>query len=120
MSNVTAQITRLDPQTVNQPEWATDREDWDFNRPDDAYTEFVAPAGKLDVLNRDNYRPGEQLFLTTRAFTLTQGSIDPMQPVIEVSLRDPYDVLFILTMADARALAAALRTAVDQADPEGR
>lgn len=101
--------------SVQMPAWATQREDSDQGTPD-AWTEFAANMGSLTVLSEDQYAHEDTVTLVARATTEAwdNGQIAPFEPVIEIHDAHYGNVVFALSLADARTLAELLIAAVER------
>lgn len=95
------------------PAWASSRNDVDTGTPD-AWYQFNAPLGTLEVLDGDTYCREDAVTLEGRAISIPTGDLPAMAPMIEVTSLNYHNVVFGLTPADARALAALLAAAADR------
>ncbi len=108
MSNATT-TTPLPP----MPTWATDRQDSDTNVPEHAWSEFRAQLGRTQTLNVDDFTRTE-IILSGVAYTAAEGSVPPMEPIIELYDTSASYPAVLLTLSDARALAGLLTAAADR------
>lgn len=95
------------------PVWASSRSDNDQGTPD-AWYQFSVPLGTIEVLDGDTYVRDELVDLVGRANSTPHGDVAAMEPLIEVGSLNYENVVFVLTPADARALAAMLASAADR------